>query len=452
MIFYIDPGTGSMLFTILIGVIGAAIYALRNSWVKLKVLLSGGKNRSRESARIPFVFFTDSKRYWTIFKPLCDEMEKRGETVLYLTASPDDPLLKEKYEHVKAEFAGEGNRAFARMNMLQADVVLSSTPGLDVYQWKRSRDVSWYVHVLHAANGVTCYRMFGIDYYDALLLSGEYQINEVRKMEALRHLPPKECVMAGLPHMDSLRKKWLERGPAPAHKTTVLLAPSWGPSSIFNRFGEQMIENLCKTGYHIILRPHPQSMTSEKELIDRLRQKFPESEKLEWNFDNDNFDVLYRSDLLISDYSGVVFDFALVFDRPIIYADVDFDYEPYDAGWLDEEMWTFRALPKVGMQLTQENADKLPEMIEESLHSQAYAEGRKAAIEETWANVGNSVPTIADYLSEVRQRLLKEAGSNDEAAETAKQKKRFSKETRNKTVKVQMSDETENSHGKEQHS
>ena len=35
MMFYIDPGTGSMLFTILIGVIGAAIYALRNSWVKL---------------------------------------------------------------------------------------------------------------------------------------------------------------------------------------------------------------------------------------------------------------------------------------------------------------------------------------------------------------------------------------------------------------------------------
>ncbi|MBQ6644277.1 MAG: CDP-glycerol glycerophosphotransferase family protein, partial [Saccharopolyspora sp.] len=83
-----------------------------------------------------------------------------------------------------------------------------------------------------------------------------------------------------------------------------------------NRFGEQMIENLCKTKYHIILRPHPQSMTSEKELIDRLREKFPESEKLEWNFDNDNFDVLYRSDLLISDYSGVVFDFTLVFDRP----------------------------------------------------------------------------------------------------------------------------------------
>ena len=410
MFFYIDPGTGSMLFTILIGVLGALIYVLRTSWLKLKVLFLGGKSRERSHSRTPFVFFTDSKRYYTIFKPLCDEMEKCGETVLYLTASPDDPLLKENYTHVKAEFIGEGNRAYARMNMLQADVVLSSTPGLDVYQWKRSRNVGWYVHVLHAANGVTCYRMFGIDYYDALLLSGEYQVREVRALEAQRHLPEKECVLAGLPHMDALLKKKQERGPAPEHETTVLLAPSWGPSSIFNRFGEQMIENLCKTGYHIILRPHPQSLVSEKELIDRLRSRFPESEKLEWNFDNDNFDVLYRSDLLISDYSGVVFDFALVFDRPIIYADVSFNFEPYDAGWLNNEMWTFRALPKVGIQLTQENADRLPELIEESLHSRAFAEGRREAIEETWANQGNSIPAIADYLTAVRSRLLQEGG------------------------------------------
>ena len=79
--------------------------------------------------------------------------------------------------------------------------------------------------------------------------------------------------------MDALLEKYRERGPAPAHETTVLLAPSWGPSSIFNRFGEEMIKKLCETGYHIILRPHPQSMVSEKELIDRLQSEFPESDK-----------------------------------------------------------------------------------------------------------------------------------------------------------------------------
>ena len=40
---YIDPGTGSMLFAILIGIIGALNFALRGWIIKLRFLLSGGE-------------------------------------------------------------------------------------------------------------------------------------------------------------------------------------------------------------------------------------------------------------------------------------------------------------------------------------------------------------------------------------------------------------------------
>jgi hypothetical protein len=40
---YIDPGTGSMLFTVLIGVLGALVYAFRNVLMKAKFTLTGGK-------------------------------------------------------------------------------------------------------------------------------------------------------------------------------------------------------------------------------------------------------------------------------------------------------------------------------------------------------------------------------------------------------------------------
>ena len=80
---------------------------------------------------------------------------------------------------------------------------------------------------------------------------------------------------------------------------------------------------------------------------------------------------------------------------------------------MNNEMWTFRALPKVGVRLTQENAGRLPELIEEVLHSQEFADGRKEAIAETWVNVGNSVPAIADYLVAVRQRLMEGAVRGD---------------------------------------
>ena len=133
-------------------------------------------------------------------------LHRRGLDVAYLTASPDDPALQNPYAHVHAEFLGEGNKAFAKLNFLRANVLLSTTPGLDVYQWKRSPSVDCYVHILHAANEVAGYRMFGIDYYDTVFVSGDYQIRDLRALEALRGLPAKEVVKIGIPYMDEMKR------------------------------------------------------------------------------------------------------------------------------------------------------------------------------------------------------------------------------------------------------
>ena len=70
---YIDPGTGSMLFTILIGVIGAAFYSARMLLIKLRFRMSGGKAEAN-TKKLPFVIFSDDKRYWNVFHPICREM------------------------------------------------------------------------------------------------------------------------------------------------------------------------------------------------------------------------------------------------------------------------------------------------------------------------------------------------------------------------------------------
>ncbi len=407
---YIDPGTGSMLFTILIGVLSAGYYFLRNLFMKMKFAFSGGKVKEQDESHIPYAIFTDSKRYLTIFKPICDEMEKRGEKLVYLTAEEDDPLLKENYENVRTEFLGEGNRAYARMNMLKADVVLSTTPGLDVYQWKRSRDVKWYAHVLHAAGDVTMYRMFGIDYYDAMLLSGEFQIKQVRDLEALRGLPEKEAKLVGIPHMDALRERLLQAGSAPDHETTILLAPSWGPSSILNKYGKKMIDELIATGYKVIIRPHPQTFVSEKDMIEPLMKAYPETDKLVWDRNIDNFDTLNQSDILISDFSGVVLDYALVFDRPVICAETSFDNGIYDSWWLGEREWIFETLDKIGVKLTPDNMDNIKELVENALTDTKLKEGRDKARAESWANMGKSVGSIVDYMIEKRKELNENVG------------------------------------------
>ena len=185
MFFYIDPGTGSMLFTILIGVFGAAIYSIKLFFVKLRSLI-GGKKVEASNKKIPIVIYSDDKRYWSVFEPICDELDKLDIEVLYLAASEDDKVFKREYKNIKAEFIGKGNSSWFRLNYLNAHIVFSTTPGLDVYQWKRSKKVDYYVHITHSAGCITMYRMYGIDYYDSLLLSGERQVQDVRKLEKLR--------------------------------------------------------------------------------------------------------------------------------------------------------------------------------------------------------------------------------------------------------------------------
>ena len=411
MKFYIDPGTGSMLFTILIGILGALRYVFKSWFVKLRFFLSGGRKVKDDGDKLPLVIFSEGKQYWNIFNPVCRELEDRGIEAVYMTASEEDPALKNEYKHIRTEFIGTGNKAFAKLNFLNADIVLATTPGLDVYQWKRSREVKSYVHMFHAAGDVTLYRMFGVDYYDALLISGDYQEKQIRGLEGLRNLPAKEIVKVGIPYMDEMLRRFKNNPNVNQKndKTTILLAPSWGPSAILSKYGKKIIDVLLETGYHVIVRPHPQSFTSEKDLMDGLMKEYPNSEQLEWNRDADNFEVLKRSDILISDFSGVIFDFALVYDKPVIYADTSFDDSVYDAWWLDSKLWTFEILPSLGMQLNTDNMGNLKEMIDQCINEEKYAEGRKKAIADTWAYQGEGAKRVVDFIMKKQAELEDEA-------------------------------------------
>ena len=412
---YIDPGTGSMLFAILIGLLGVARFVFKGLWVKLRFMFSGGSKSDLDAKTIPLAIFSDDKRYWSVFEPICRELDSRGFDIVYMTASEDDPALSAEYPHMKAEFIGAGNKAFAKLNFLSATILLSTTPGVDVYQWKRSKDVKYYVHIPHSPAELTTYRMFGTDYYDAMLLSGQFQIDDARKLEEIRSLPAKELVLTGSPFMDEKKRKFIERkAQADAKKDekdpsvrTVLLAPSWGTSGILSRYGAEFIRDLLATGYHIIVRPHPQSFTSEKELMDKLMKEFPESAQLEWNRDTDNFDVLNRSDILISDFSGVIFDFTLVFDKPVICADTEFDASPYDAWWLKTPTWGLSVIPRLGKKLTKENRGELKAMIDECLEDRSFTESRHQVRDEAWAHQGEGARLMADYLIQKYEELTK---------------------------------------------
>ena len=402
---YIDPGTGSMLFTLVIGIVSASYFFVRKLFIRLKFLLAGGAGKVGGD-RLRLVIFSDDKRYWNVFEPICDELERRGIRAAYWTASPNDPALERGYEHVTCEFIGEGNRAYARLNTMSADVCLATTPGLEVYQWKRSKDVDWYVHVKHSVDSNAGYRMFGLDFYDAVLVSGAFLGDEMREIEQLRGLAPKELEIVGCTYLDAMLERRKRLDLPEREGRTVLLAPSWGDSAILSVYGERMLEALLSTDYHVIVRPHPQTVSSEADMLDALMTRYPASDRIEWNFDNDNFDVLGRSDVMVTDFSGVVYDFTLIFDRPVIYAEGQFDPSVYDAAWLDHPLRKFDHYAMMGRPLRADMLDNMQQVLDGVMEDQELAEGRRQVSEEVWWHKGECAERIVDYLTMARERVL----------------------------------------------
>ena len=398
---YIDPGTGSMLFSILIGAAATVFFLFRALILKIKFFFSGKKDGSAQvdSSYKPYVIYNEGNQYWNTFKPVVEEFEARKIPLEYLTSSKTDPVFEQKYNYVKAEFIGEGNAAFAKLNMLSAGIVLMTTPGLQVYQLKRSKNVKHYSHVLHMPNDATTYRLFGLDFFDSVLLTGDYQAADIRYLEEKRGINKKELVTVGCPYLDVYKQNIAGIPEEENHPFTVLVSPSWGDVGILKKYGEKLLDPLSKTGWRIIVRPHPQSKKSEAEMLDRLAARYKDNPNVVWDYERQNIFSLKKADIMISDFSGIIFDYTFLCDKPVMYVNAGMDLRPYDAYDLDgKELWQYSVLKKFGTELKEEQFSNIKEVIQSVSDSKQLEEARHAAKAEAWMHEGEAGKNIADFM------------------------------------------------------
>ena len=409
---YIDPGTGSMLFSILIGAAATLFFLGKAAILKLKLLFSAKKNgvATTDTNYKKYVVYNEGMQYWNVFKPVCDEFEKRQIELTYYTSAEKDPCFEQNYKYVKPEFIGEGNMAFVRLNMLSAGVVLMTTPGLQVYQLKRSKNVKHYSHILHMPNDATTYRLFGLDYFDSVLLTGDYQKTDLQYLENARNITKKELVTVGCSYLDILAEKIKSIPEEDNHNFTVLVSPSWGSVGVLSKYGEKLLDPLAKTGWNIIIRPHPQSKKSEKEMLDRLEARYKDNANIVWDYERDNIYSLKKADIMISDFSGIIFDYTFLCDKPVIYVADNIDLRPYDAYDLGKELWQFETLKKMGIKLDENNFENIAEVIKNASDSKELSEQRKIAKETAWMNIGNAGKNIVDFMIQKEESLSKKEG------------------------------------------
>jgi CDP-glycerol:poly(glycerophosphate) glycerophosphotransferase len=405
---YLDPGSGSMLLAGIVGILATILFFLKGFFYKARRLAFGlvGKTTTDHQTKHQLVFYSEGRQYWSTFRPLIDELVRRNERCLYLTSDERDPGLLYSSELLSTRYIGSGTKAYAYLAVLEADVCAMTTPGLDVLQIKRSKGVKHYAYLIHAPTDVGTYKQHSFDYFDSILLSGDHQSRSLRKLEELRGTPHKHLSKVGCLYYDEMKRQLNELDSAPVTGSpTVLVAPTWGENGLLRRFGSRILLPLLKKQWKVILRPHPQSSISEKDMLDRLREELRSYSNLLWDHDNDGTQAMARAHVMVSDLSGIAFDFVFLFERPVITLRFDVNKIGLEASDIPWDLWELAILDTIGTRIEVDQVDGLPTVIEQELANSDRREKIRRVRDESVANFGRAALHIADELTRIRDEF-----------------------------------------------
>jgi hypothetical protein len=394
-----------MLIAGILGTLATILFYLKGLYYNSRRLALGfvGATTEGEHTTHQLVFYSEGRQYWNTFRPLIDELVRRNERCLYLTSDERDPGLLYPSELLTTRYIGAGIKAYAYLAVLEADVCAMTTPGLDVLQIKRSKGVKHYAHLIHAPTDVGTYRQYSFDYFDSILLSGDHQCRSLRKLEELRGTPHKHLSKVGCLYYDGMHKQLKELDPAPVTGSpTVLVAPTWGENGLLRRCGSRVLVPLLKRQWNVIVRPHPQSHISEKDMLDRLREELRQYPNLRWNNDNDGTQSMARANLMVSDISGIVFDFVFLFERPVITLRYGLNKIGLEASDLPWDPWELSVLDTIGTRIDENDVDGLPSVIERELAKSDRREKIRQLRDESVVNFGHAAVEAADELMRIR--------------------------------------------------
>ena len=134
--------------------------------------------------------------------------------------------------------------------------------------------------------------------------------------------------------------------------------------------------------------------------MSRLEARYKDKTNVEWDYERDNIYAMKKSDIMISDFSGIIYDYTFLCDKPVMYVNADLDLRPYDAYDIDggKNLWQFKTLQEIGVELKEADFGNIKKVIETASDSQELAQKRKAAKACAWQFQGEAGAQIVDYM------------------------------------------------------
>ena len=101
---------------------------------------------------------------------------------------------------------------------------------------------------------------------------------------------------------------------------------------------------------------------------------------------------------MVSDFSGVVFDFAFVFLRPVVTLAYELDKRGFDAFSLPHPSWESQAVADLGHRLDPAELEQLPGIIEKLASDKTFPQRILRIREASVANFGHAAAPVVDTI------------------------------------------------------
>jgi hypothetical protein len=374
----------------------------------------------RQFKRLPWewrniVVYSESGQDWHQFSGLIAQLNgPLGRKTCYVTSDASDPGLERRHENFRAVCIPEGLFLTIFFQTHQADTVVLTVMDLNNLHLKRSLHPVHYIYLFHSMGSTHMVdNENSYDHYDSLFCTGPHQIAEIRKREAVAGLPAKHLFDYGHPRLEQVIEEgraW-KADKAPGAPATVLIAPTWGETSIFNTCGQALIRVLLDAGYRVIMRPHYQSLRKSPEAIAAVRDAFAGRDGFEYIDRMSETGSIMRSDVLITDWSAMALEYGLGLEKPVLFIDVPRRIRNPNWRQLDIEPVETTIREQIGEVISPDALVGAPAAIERLLGHPGRFRAKIRELREAMVfRVGHSVPDgaaeIARIADERRQARL----------------------------------------------
>lgn len=360
------------------------------------------------------VFYSESSGFYKYYKGIIEYILKNTNiAVHYITSDPNDQVfaISQSQPRLKPYYIAE-KRLITLMMKLDCDVMVMTMPDIENFHIKRSyvrKDIE-YVYVPHCIDSINMTMRTGaVDHYDSVLCVGKHQKEEITNTEAVYGLPHKTLVDWGYTLLDEMRAQYAASAHEDKPGKKILIAPSWQKDNIVDSCLEEILDTLKGRGYQITVRPHPQEVRLKQAYMEQLEAKYAADRDVEIQTDFSSNSTVFEADLLITDWSGITYEYAFTTLRPVLFIDTPMkvmnpEYEKINTPPIN--IWMREV---IGAIVKPDELEKLPEAVERLLSGRdEYRERIDRFVHEYVYNLGNSGEVGAKYIINEIQEKIKE--------------------------------------------